>query len=84
VDGYAACARIERASPRFVGTGPAVGRDARAVAASAARVDRVDHDQVHVELVGMPLDERFAGWIAGLRETWSQTTFYLFDAEGWR
>ena len=54
------------------------------MAASAARVDRVDHDQVHVELVGMPLDERFAGWIAGLRETWSQTTFYLFDAEGWR
>lgn len=37
-----------------------------------------------VELAGVPfahsLTERLERW----RELWSQTTFFLFDAEGWR
>ena len=81
VDGYAACTRIERASPCFVGSGPRAGRAANRPDALASIV-LADHDRV--ELVGEPLDERLGRWIAGVRETWSQTTFYLFDAEGWR
>lgn len=43
-------------------------------------------DQVRngVEPFGQPLEDRLAQWIAELRETWSQTTFFLFDPESWR
>jgi len=81
VDGYAVCARIERASPHFVGAGNAVDGEARY---GATPTTGPNEDLDHVELVGEPLDARFARWVAGLRDTWSQTTFYLFDPEGWR
>jgi hypothetical protein len=38
----------------------------------------------HVELVGRPLDETIAEWLASVGESWSQLTFFLFDPESWR
>ena len=37
-----------------------------------------------VELVGRPFGERLAARLDDLLETWSQTTFFLFDPESWR
>jgi len=81
VDGYATCARIERARPRFVVAGPGFDGPSRAPS-GVAESALADHRPV--ELVGVPLDERLAQWLAGVRETWSQTTFFLFDPESWR
>ncbi len=41
-------------------------------------------NEVWIELVGRPLDERLAAWFADLRKTWAQATFFLFDPESWR
>ena len=41
-------------------------------------------DRGPVELIGRPLGERLAERWDELRETWSQTTFFLFDPESWR
>lgn len=42
------------------------------------------HDQEAIELAGQPIGERLAERWDDLRMTWSQTTFFLFSAEGWR
>ena len=36
------------------------------------------------ELIGRPLDEVLAERVATLRETFAQTTFFLFDGNSWR
>jgi hypothetical protein len=36
------------------------------------------------ELVGRPIDETIADWLASIGESWSQLTFFLFDSESWR
>jgi hypothetical protein len=36
------------------------------------------------DLVGEPLDDRIAERWSHIRQSWSQTTFYLFDPESWR
>lgn len=41
-------------------------------------------DRDWIELVGRPFGQRLAAGWAELRETWSQTTFFLFDPESWR
>ena len=74
---YVATARIERVTPRLViGRGmnaaldwPALSIDVEDPAVEVAAVDASD-----------PLVER----LTAVRERWSQLTFYLFDAEGWR
>lgn len=81
--GYAARARIERASPHFVGMGPGFGWSSAATAGPAG-VALAEHAPDRVELFGTPLDERLAQWVAGVRVAWSQTTFFLFDPESWR
>jgi hypothetical protein len=37
-----------------------------------------------VELVGRPLEVVIGERWTALRERWSQTTFFLFDADSWR
>lgn len=77
---YAATARIERASPRLVIDRSAnLDADADAAAMLAARPDDPVVDLTAAD-AGDPLAER----IAAARERWSQLTFFLFDAEGWR
>jgi hypothetical protein len=38
----------------------------------------------HVELVGRPVDEVIADWLASVGDSWSQLTFFLFDPDSWR
>ena len=37
-----------------------------------------------IDLVGRSVEERIAERLGRIRATWSQTTFFLFDAESWR
>lgn len=37
-----------------------------------------------IELVGRPVDEAIAEWLASLGEAWSQLTFFVFDPDSWR
>ena len=80
-----ASARLQGGVPRFAGGGPVAawsadgwhgtgpnGRDDLAQAAD------------HVELVGRPVDEVIADWLASVGESWSQLTFFLFDPDSWR
>jgi hypothetical protein len=75
---YIATARIERASPRLL-IGISADRDADAGAPVAAQPDDPIVDLTAAD-AGDPLAQR----IAAAKERWSQLTFYLFDAEGWR
>ena len=36
------------------------------------------------DLVGRPLDQALADWLASVGESWSQLTFFLFDPDSWR
>lgn len=76
MDGYAVTARIDRATPRLArhGAQPAVAAD------PLQSTDAVDP----FDLVGRPFDVRWLDRWAAFRETWSQTTFFLFDADSWR
>ena len=68
--GYAASARLERVPVRT-----RVGRSDPTGLADVG---------MHVDRDPRPLGERFRERIDELRETWDQTTFYLFDPESWR
>ena len=76
---YAATARIGRVAPRMV-----IGRDAAGDAdpAPLPAIEPDDGGGLAVTAVDDrdPLAER----LAAARDRWSQLTFYLFDAEGWR
>ena len=73
--GYAASARIRDGHPHLAG----------AERTGGPRDDPPARPEVEqVELIGRSLDGRLATWWAGIRETWSETTFYLFDANSWR
>jgi len=37
-----------------------------------------------LDLVGRPIDEVIADWLASVGESFSQLTFFLFDPESWR
>jgi hypothetical protein len=37
-----------------------------------------------VELVGRPVADVIADWLASVGESWSQLTFFLFDPDSWR
>ena len=80
MSGYAASRRIEHVTVH-------VGRadiPLRLPDAAALGVSSEDVDVVAEDLVGRPLDVVLEERWASIRETWSQTTFYLFDPEGWR
>jgi hypothetical protein len=73
---YATMVRIDRVKPHRAGHASASARVWRP-AEPLAEPEAID-------LVGRPLLTFVAERWAGLRETWAQTTFYLFHAEGWR
>lgn len=37
-----------------------------------------------IDLIGRPIDQAIADWLASVGESWSQLTFFLFDPESWR
>jgi hypothetical protein len=74
MDGYRVSARIDRAVPRL----------ARHAADRTATAVLVLDDSTMSELVGRPLDDILLERWAAFRERWSQTTFFLFDANSWR
>jgi hypothetical protein len=72
---YAATARIERVTPRLV-----IGRAGNDLGASPVDGDDERVVDLGTTAGGDPLLDR----LTAIRERWSQLTFYLFDAEGWR
>lgn len=71
---YAATARIERVRPR--------------VAIGQARVDDgrfwVVDSEVQVDVAAIDDGDPLIDRLTAIGERWSQLTFYLFNAEGWR
>jgi hypothetical protein len=73
---YSVVARVDRVKPHFAGTAPPSG--------DALRVPEPLGAPEAIDLVGpSSLPRVVERWIE-IREAWAQTTFYLFDAEGWR
>ena len=81
--GYVASARLQGGVPRFIGGGDVTGRVNMGRAAPDTR-DEAPLTADHVELVGRPMDEALADWLASIGESWSQLTFFLFDPDSWR
>lgn len=73
---YAVVARIDRVKPQLAGHASAAGEAWLA----AEEIDA----PVAIDLVARPLAPLLAERWAEIREAWSQTTFYLFNEEGWR
>ncbi|MEX1170107.1 MAG: hypothetical protein WEE50_08205 [Chloroflexota bacterium] len=83
--GYVASARLQGGVPRFVGgAATAVWRADGPRSAPTVMVVDAAPAVDHVELVGRPLDEFLADWLASVGESWSQLTFFLFDPDSWR
>lgn len=80
--GYAASSTLHGVVPRFVGTDAAF-TGAGWLAGTAVEADDAE-SVVQVDLVGQPLDETIRDWLAGIGDSWSQMTFFLFDPESWR
>jgi hypothetical protein len=73
---YVVIARIDRVAPHVAGWGPAT--------VPCEPVAEVLEEPEAVDLVGRPPGAILAERWASIRETWAQTTFYLFDANSWR
>jgi hypothetical protein len=71
---YAATARIERVTPRIAIGQP---RDGDLVA-------WVVESEVTVDVAAVDDADPLADRLTAIGERWSQLTFYLFNAEGWR
>jgi hypothetical protein len=85
--GYAAITRLRGGSTRLLialGSARSGTIDADPAGSATAEESTARPGRDWVELVGRPIGERLAARWADLRETWSQTTFYLFDPESWR
>lgn len=78
--GYSASVRLQGATPRFAG--PCGPRATRMAEPSVSTEPPGDLDRG--ELAGDFEDERVADWLVSARETWAQTTFFLFDPNSWR
>ena len=72
---YAATARIERIAPHLVIGQPNHG-------AVGAWV--MESDITNVELAAVDDADPFLDRLTAIGERWSQLTFFLFNAEGWR
>jgi hypothetical protein len=76
--GYAVTARIARAPVR------AAGGLAPPAGATAPRIVTENRAPAMVAVEEADARGRLEEWLGDLRTRWEQTTFYLFDAEGWR
>lgn len=72
---------LQGGAPRFAGWDPRAGRLAPT---DTPWTEPWTADVVPFELVGRPLDERLADWLASLGQAWTQLTFFLFDPDSWR
>jgi hypothetical protein len=72
---YAATARIERIAPHLV-----IGRPRHDVVEAWA----VPSDGTEVEVAAVDDADPFVDRLTAISERWSQLTFFLFNAEGWR
>ena len=79
MSGYAASARIARATPR-VAPPPRMGAELEPEPVRAWTAATVVEGGVAITREVPDLAETWAA----IRERWSQLTFYLFDAESWR
>lgn len=81
--GYAVSARLQGGAPVFALSGDAMRRS---TLASTGAVEGAEGGIAidRFELVGRPLDETIAEWLASIGESFSQLTFFLFDPESWR
>ena len=79
---YVVIARIDRVNPHLAGW--ATAGPAAATGVDWALAEPPPEPPEAVELTGRPLAPRLAECWTDLREAWTQTTFYLFDPEGWR
>lgn len=77
---YAATTLIRTAHPRLVARPHA----APPQGAPATPAIVATHDERPVELVGRPLDRRFAEWRARIAVNLAQTTFFLSAPDSWR
>jgi hypothetical protein len=73
---YATMARIDRVKPHLAGHVSA--------GATEWRIAEPHAEPEAIDLVGRPLLPLVAERWMAFREAWAQTTFYLFNAEGWR
>lgn len=80
MSGYAASARLQGGSTRFV----AVAADRRPITHEPVAPSPEGADRGRAEPARRPAIERLASRWDDLREAWAQTTFYLFDPESWR
>ena len=81
--GYSANARLHGGVPRFVGGGGGGDTSPEAPVLDASE-NGAAANHAWTELVGRSFDARLAAWLADLRESWAQATFFLFDPESWR
>lgn len=73
---YAVLARIDRADPHLAGR-PPTSVPERTVGETIPLAQAID-------LVDRTPSTTLAERLAHVREIWAQTTFFLFDADGWR
>lgn len=78
--GYAATARLQGAAPQLALGGSADRVLFGSVPPGPEGPGVVDQ----LELVGRPIDEGIADWLASVGESFSQLTFFLFDPDSWR
>jgi len=73
---YAVIARIDRVEPHLAGRPPVTAADR-----SAAELLELAQA---IDLVGRPESTTVAERLAHVRESWHQTTVFLFDVNSWR
>jgi hypothetical protein len=75
---YAATARIDKVAPRLV-----MGR-VGATDVDAWALPAFESDDPIIDVAAVAIDDPLVERLIAVQERWSQLTFYLFDAEGWR
>lgn len=75
---YTATARIGHVAPRLV-IGKASDGDV-----DAAQLPALEPVSIDVGLTAIHDSDPLVERLAAARDRWSQLTFYLFDADGWR
>jgi hypothetical protein len=84
VAGYAASATLQGATPQFALTSEHARHSVVQATPAALLATGFVGDVDQLDLVGRPIDEVLAEWLASVGESWSQLTFFLFDPESWR
>ncbi len=76
--GYAALGRLDRVEVRPASWGSSTASDDRLIGECTAEIAELGADSP-----GGSRRERWSDRLASWRQTWAQTTFYLFDSHSW-